>query len=65
MCLIVDQTNDCVSDIQEKIRIKEGIHPDVQILLYNGISLPPYMTARELQLHDGSLMFLSIRNRGG
>jgi hypothetical protein len=63
--LVVDQANETVRDIQEKIRIKEGVHPDLQLLLYNGILLVAGMTVRELQLHEGSLLFMTLRNRGG
>jgi hypothetical protein len=63
--LVVDQANETVRDIQEKIRSKEGIHPDLQLLLYNGIFIVAGMTVRELQLHEGSLLFMTLRNRGG
>ena len=63
--LAIDRVHDSLDDIREKIRSKEGIHPDQQVLLYNGIKLPDGITAHEMLLHEGSTLFLTLRNRGG
>jgi hypothetical protein len=63
--LSVDRAHDTLDDIREKIRSKEGIHPDQQLLLYNGIKLPDGITAPEMLLQEGSTLYLTLRNRGG
>lgn len=66
IALVVDQANDTVEDIQHKIQTKEGVHPDQQLLLHNGIILTATGTSvQELKLQEGSLLFMSLRNRGG
>jgi hypothetical protein len=55
---------DTLDDIREKIRVKEGIHPDQQVLLMNGIKLMDW-TVQELHIEEGAVLFLTLRNRGG
>jgi Ubiquitin family len=54
-------------DIKKKIQIKEGIHPDQQILLLNGIRLQEegHQSLRDLYIEEGACLFLTLRNRGG
>lgn len=63
--LVVDQLNDSLDDIREKIQSKEGIHPDQQLLLYNGLKIPDGTSVVEMQLREGCTLFLTLRNRGG
>lgn len=62
--LMIDPQYDNLIDIKKKIQIKEGIHPDQQILLLNGIRLNDGI-ASELHIEDGVCLFLTLRNRGG
>jgi len=55
---------DSLDDVCEKIRIKEGIHPDQQMLLLNGIKLMDG-TVEDLNIQEGAIVFLILRNRGG
>jgi hypothetical protein len=55
---------DTLDDVREKIRVKEGIHPDQQVLLFNGIKLMDG-TVEELRIQEGAVLFLTLRNRGG
>jgi hypothetical protein len=57
--------DDRVDDIREKIRAKEGIHPDQQLLLYNGMKLIDNLTVKELYIIENTVLFLTLRNRGG
>jgi hypothetical protein len=57
--------DDRVDDIREKIRAKEGIHPDQQLLLYNGMKLIDNLTVKELYVIENTVLFLTLRNRGG
>jgi hypothetical protein len=61
--LLLD-VQDSLDDIREKIRVKEGIHPDQQVLLFNGIKLMD-ATVEELSIEDGAVLFLTLMNRGG
>jgi hypothetical protein len=64
--LLVDSQYDHLNDIKKKIQIKEGIHPDQQILLLNGIRLQDgNRSIRDLYIEDGACLFLTLRNRGG
>ena len=62
--LLIDARYDHLLDIKKKIQIKEGIHPDQQILLLNGIRLK-HGLASDLHIEDGACLFLTLRNRGG
>jgi hypothetical protein len=61
--------SDMVDDIREKIRAKEGVHPDQQVLFFNGISLDSSdfqsKTVHELFIRENATLFLTLRNRGG
>jgi hypothetical protein len=61
--LLLD-VQDTLDDVREKIRVKEGIHPDQQVLLFNGIKLMDG-TVEELCIQEGAVLFLTLRNRGG
>jgi hypothetical protein len=61
--LLLD-VQDSLDDIREKIRVKEGIHPDQQVLLFNGIKLMD-ATVEELSIEEGAVLFLTLMNRGG
>ena len=62
--MLIDAKHDNLLDIKKKIQIKEGIHPDQQILFLNGIRLKEGI-ASDLQIEDGACLFLTLRNRGG
>jgi hypothetical protein len=62
--LLINPRYDNLLDIKKKIQSKEGIHPDQQILLLNGIRLKDGI-ARDLHIEDGACLFLTLRNRGG
>jgi hypothetical protein len=61
--LLLD-VQDSLDDVREKILVKEGIHPDQQVLLFNGIKLMDG-TVEELSIQEGAVLFLTLRNRGG
>ena len=63
--LLVDRRRDTTFDIKKKIQAKEGIHPDQQILLLNGVRLHEFSNIRHLRLEENALFFLTLRNRGG
>jgi Ubiquitin family len=62
--LLIDPHYDTLLDLKKKIQIKEGIHPDQQILLLNGIRLQEG-PVRDLYIQEGACLFLTLRNRGG
>jgi len=62
--LLVDRKNDTLDDVRKKIEAKEGINQDQQRLLMNGINLVDD-TIENLNIEDGMLLFLTLRNRGG
>lgn len=61
--LLLD-VQDTLDNVRDKIRVKEGIHPDQQVLLFNGIKLMDG-TVEELCIQEGAVLFLTLRNRGG
>ena len=63
--LMIDAQYDHLVDIKKKIQIKEGTHPDQQILLLNGIRLKDGLPASDLHIENGACLFLTLRNRGG
>ena len=57
---------DQLGDVKEKIRQKEGVHPDQQDLLFNGINwMDLDETVRDKFIKSGDILFLVLRNRGG
>ena len=56
--------DDSLDDIREKIRMKEGINPDQQVLMLNGTKLIDG-TVEELGISETSILYLTLRNRGG
>jgi Ubiquitin family len=78
--ILIDPYYDQLSDIKKKIQVKEGIHPDQQILFYNGIrlqednstSLRDVLCTSNADEDDTDTnnsnticLFLTLRNRGG
>ena len=61
---IAVSSEDDLEDIQEKIKMKEGLNPDQQVLMLNGIKLLEG-TVEELGLTETSTLFLTMRNLGG
>ena len=57
--------DDTVEDVQKKIEMKEGINPDQQLLLFNGLKLQLDDTVADCYIHENSTLFLTLRNRGG
>ena len=56
--------DDSLDDVREKIRMKEGISPDQQVLMLNGIKLLDG-TVEELGIIESATLFLTLRNWGG
>jgi hypothetical protein len=58
--------DDRVADVKEKIRIKEGIDPDQQSLLFNGVMwMDAETTVQDNFIQGGDTLYLVLRNRGG
>jgi Ubiquitin family len=62
--LTVESKHCTLLDVKKKIQAKEGIHPDQQILLWNGERLMDG-SLKDLKIHEGAMFFLTLRNRGG
>jgi Ubiquitin family len=62
--LTVEPKHCTLLDVKKKIQAKEGIHPDQQILLWNGERLKDG-SLKDLKIHEGAMFFLTLRNRGG
>jgi hypothetical protein len=56
--------DDRLSDVREKIKMKEGISPDQQVLMFNGIKLMDGIV-EELGIIESATLFLILRNWGG
>lgn len=56
--------DDSLDDVREKIKMKEGISPDQQVLMLNGIKLLDG-TVEELGIIESATLFLTLRNWGG
>jgi hypothetical protein len=57
--------NDTIQDVAEKIRMKEGINPDQQLLLYNGRRMHVDCTVSDCNILANSKLFLTVRGVGG
>ena len=56
--------DDTLDDVREKIEMKEGISPDQQVLMLNGIKLMDG-NVEELGIIESATLFLTLRNWGG
>ena len=56
--------DDTLDDVREKIEMKEGISPDQQVLMLNGIKLLDG-TVDDLGIIESATLFLTLRNWGG
>jgi len=57
--------DDTLDDVREKIKMKEGISPDQQVLMLNGIKLNDGVSVDELGIIESVTLFLTLRNWGG
>jgi hypothetical protein len=57
--------DDTIADVTQKIKMKEGINPDQQLLLFNGLKLYEDATVHEYNIRPNSKLFLTIRGLGG
>jgi hypothetical protein len=57
--------DDTVEEVYEKIKMKEGINPDQQILLFNGRKLHEDATFDDYLIQEYATPFLTLRNCGG
>ena len=57
--------DDSMIDVSEKIRIKEGINPEQQNLLFNGLKLEMGATVDDYNIQEHATLFLTLRNVGG
>lgn len=57
--------DDDIQAVMEKIRAKEGINPDQQLLLFSGKKLRPDCTVDEYMIQANSKLFLTLRGLGG
>jgi hypothetical protein len=57
--------DDTIEEVSEKIKMKEGINPDQQTLLFNGLRLYEDATVDEYHIYEGSKLFLTVRGLGG
>ena len=54
-----------IDEVQEKIKMKEGINPDQQLLLFNGLRLYEDSSVGECNIQANSKLFLTVRGLGG
>ena len=57
--------DDNIQDVMEKIKAKEGINPDQQLLLYAGKKLQTDVTVDDYMIRANSKLFLTLRGLGG
>lgn len=57
--------DDTILDVAEKIKMKEGINPDQQLLLYNGRRIHMDCTVKDCNIQANSKVFLTVRGIGG
>ena len=57
--------DDTIEEVQQKIKMKEGINPDQQLLLFNGLRLYEDSIVDEYNIHANSKLFLTVRGIGG
>lgn len=57
--------DDTIEQLTEKIRMKEGINPDQQILHFNGRRVHMDCTVEDCNIKAHSKLFLTVRGLGG
>mmetsp|Transcript_10277 Transcript_10277/g.24679 ORF Transcript_10277/g.24679 Transcript_10277/m.24679 type:complete len:117 (+) Transcript_10277:230-580(+) len=57
--------DDHIEDVMEKIKAKEGINPDQQLLLFSGRKLQTDVTVDGYMIEEHSKLFLTLRGLGG
>lgn len=57
--------DDSIEHVMEKIKMKEGINPDQQNLLFNGLQLHPLDCVDDYHIQENMTVFLTLRNLGG
>lgn len=57
--------DDTIEEVSDKIKMKEGINPDQQMLLFNGLRLHEDAKVDDYNIYDGSKLFLTVRGIGG
>ncbi len=57
--------DETIQQVAEKIKMKEGINPDQQMLLYNGRRIHMDCTVEDCYIQADSKLFLTVRGIGG
>lgn len=57
--------DDTIEEVSHKIKMKEGINPDQQMLLFNGIRLHEDARVHDYNISESSKLFLTVRGLGG
>ena len=57
--------DDTIEQVTEKIKMKEGINPDQQMLMFKGLILHLDGTVDEYNIQANSKLFLTLRGLGG
>lgn len=57
--------DDTIEEVYQKIKMKEGINPDQQMLLFNGLRLHEDATVDDYNIYESSKLFLTVRGIGG
>ncbi|KAG7336965.1 ubiquitin family protein [Nitzschia inconspicua] len=57
--------DDTIEEVSKKIKMKEGINPDQQMLLFNGLRLHEDAMVHDYNIYENSKLFLTIRGLGG
>ena len=57
--------DDTLDEVSQKIKMKEGINPDQQVFLFNGITLQMDDTIDDYYIQEYATLFLRLRNIGG
>ena len=65
-CIVLSVSpDDHIQDVMEKIKAKEGINPDQQLLLYAGQKLHTDVAVEDYMIQEHSKLFLTLRGLGG
>lgn len=57
--------DDTIEEVFEKIKMKEGINPDQQMLLFKGLRLYEECVVDDYNIYANSKLFLTVRGLGG